>query len=134
MQPVGIITGAGSGIGAACALEFGRLGARLTLASLPTPGVADTVTAVQSVGGAATPVEMDVRDPEAVRQLIDGAVERYGRLDFLVANAGIADQELAAAGDPAVWRRLIETNLLGSCTACATPCRTCSANAPGTSC
>ncbi len=113
MQPVGIITGAGSGIGAACALEFGRLGARLTLASLPTPGLADTVAAVHNVGGAATPVEMDVRDPEAVRQLIDGAVERFGRLDFLLANAGIADQELAAEGDPAVWRRLIETNLLG---------------------
>jgi NADP-dependent 3-hydroxy acid dehydrogenase YdfG len=56
---------------------------------------------------------MDVRDPTAVQQLIDDAVERYGRLDFLLANAGIADQGLAAQADPVIWRRLIETNLLG---------------------
>jgi NADP-dependent 3-hydroxy acid dehydrogenase YdfG len=57
---------------------------------------------------------MDVRDPEAVRRLIDASVERTGRLDFLLANAGMADQELASTGDPLVWQRLIETNLLGA--------------------
>jgi NADP-dependent 3-hydroxy acid dehydrogenase YdfG len=80
---------------------------------LPTPGLAHTVAAVERAGGSAVPVEMDVRDPIAVQRLIDDAVERYGRLDFLVANAGIADQGLAAEADPAVWKRLIETNLLG---------------------
>src|SRR5215471_5926691 len=114
MTPVGIITGAGSGIGAATAIEFGRLGANLTLASLPTPGLAATVAAVEQAGGSAVAVEMDVRDPDAVCQLVDGAVERAGRLDFLVANAGLADQELASTGDPLVWKRLIETNLLGA--------------------
>ena len=62
MTPVGIITGAGSGIGAACAIEFGRLGAQLALASLPTPGLAETVTRVEQAGGSAVPVVMDVRD------------------------------------------------------------------------
>jgi clavulanate-9-aldehyde reducatase len=114
MTLVGVITGAGSGIGAACAVEFARLGARLSLASLPTPGLASTVAAVEEVGGSAIPIEMDVRDAEAVRQLIDGTVEREGRLDFLLANAGTADQELASTGDPRVWQRLIETNLLGA--------------------
>jgi clavulanate-9-aldehyde reducatase len=111
--PVGLITGAGSGIGAAVAVEFARLGALLTLASLPTPGLHQTVTAVEQAGGAAVPVEVDVRDAHAVRDLVDGAVERYGRLDFLLANAGVADQALASEGDPVVWQRLIETNLLG---------------------
>jgi NADP-dependent 3-hydroxy acid dehydrogenase YdfG len=73
----------------------------------------DTIRAVVDAGGAATSIEMDVRDPDAVRALIDGHVERDGRLDFLFANAGVADQALASEGDPAVWRRLIETNLLG---------------------
>jgi NADP-dependent 3-hydroxy acid dehydrogenase YdfG len=57
---------------------------------------------------------MDVRDPEAVRRLVDDTIERAGRLDFLLANAGVADQELASTGDPEVWKRLIETNLLGA--------------------
>jgi hypothetical protein len=108
-----VITGGGSGIGAACAVEFARLGAQLVLASLPTPGLQQTVRAVEDAGGTASTVEMDVRDHEAVRALIDGAVERFGRLDFLLANAGMADQELASEGDPLVWKRLIETNLLG---------------------
>ena len=108
-----MITGGGSGIGAACAVEFARLGAQLVLASLPTPGLQQTVRAVEEAGGTASTVEMDVRDHEAVRALIDGAVERFGRLDFLLANAGVADQELASEGDPVVWKRLIETNLLG---------------------
>ncbi|HLZ30827.1 MAG TPA: SDR family oxidoreductase [Chloroflexota bacterium] len=129
--PAGIITGAGSGIGAATAIEFARLGARLTLAALPigdqhqdgtgpggrdlvsAPGLTETVRAVERAGGTAVAVEMDVRDPLAVRQLVDAAVERYGRLDFVLANAGIADQALASEGNPAVWQRLIETNLLG---------------------
>jgi NADP-dependent 3-hydroxy acid dehydrogenase YdfG len=112
-HPVGVITGAGSGIGAAAAIEFARLGAQLTLASLPTPGLARTLSAVEQAGGTAVPVELDVRDPTAVQQLIDAAVERFGRLDFVLANAGVADQALASEGDPLVWQRLIETNLLG---------------------
>lgn len=114
MTPVGIITGASSGIGAACALEFGRLGAQLTLASLPGPGLRETLQSVEQAGGTAVAVELDVRDPDAVRQMVDATVERTGRIDFLLANAGIADQELASEGDPAVWKRLIETNLLGA--------------------
>jgi NADP-dependent 3-hydroxy acid dehydrogenase YdfG len=113
MTPAGIITGASSGIGAACAVEFGRRGAQLTLASLPDPRLLETAQAVEEVGGRAVAVEMDVRDPGAVRQMVDAAVERSGRIDFLLANAGIADQELASEGDPTVWKRLIETNLLG---------------------
>jgi NADP-dependent 3-hydroxy acid dehydrogenase YdfG len=111
--PAGIITGAGSGIGAAASIAFGRLRARMCLASLATPGLARTVLAVEQAGGSAVSCEVDVRDPAAVRDLVEGAVERFGRLDFLLANAGVADQALASEGDPAVWRSLIETNLLG---------------------
>jgi NADP-dependent 3-hydroxy acid dehydrogenase YdfG len=110
---VGIITGAGSGIGAATAIAFARLGARMSLASLPTPGLAVTVAAVEQAGGSATPFEFDVRDAHAVQGLVDTTVERLGRLDFLVASAGVADQALASEGDPVVWQNLIETNLLG---------------------
>ena len=100
----------------------------------PTPGLAATARAVEQAGGSGVAVEMDVRDADAVRRLVDGTIERFGRLDFLLANAGLADQELASEGDPVVWQRLIETNLLGAMYACVSRCRTCSVRAPGTSC
>ncbi|HET6316178.1 MAG TPA: SDR family oxidoreductase, partial [Chloroflexota bacterium] len=112
--PVGVITGAGSGIGAATAVAFAQLGARLVLSSLPTPGLAQTLDEVSRAGGEPVGVEMDVRDADAVRELVESAVSGFGRLDFLIANAGVADQALASEGDPSVWRRLIETNLLGA--------------------
>jgi NADP-dependent 3-hydroxy acid dehydrogenase YdfG len=112
--PVGIITRGTSGIGAVCAVEFGRLGARLVLASLPSPSTERVISTVHEAGGEAVWTEVDVSDPAQCAAMATLAIERYGRIDFLLANAGIADQALASEGDPAVWHRLIETNLLGA--------------------
>jgi len=110
--PVGIITGARTGIGAASAVEFAKLGARMVLASRgPTDAV---VAAVEHAGGEALAARVDVRDPGQVATLPELALGRYGRIDFLLSNAGIADQRLVSEGDPAIWRNLIETNLLGA--------------------
>jgi NADP-dependent 3-hydroxy acid dehydrogenase YdfG len=112
--PAGIITGAASGIGAATAREFARLGGRLVLASLSLDGIDTLTNAIVQVGGEAIPVEVDVRDPEQVATLAQLALDHFGRIDFLVANAGIADQSSIVSGDPARWRNVIETNLLGA--------------------
>ena len=56
----------------------------------------------------------DVRDAEAMRAVAARTVERWGRIDVLVANAGIADQSRLADGDPERWRAVVETNLLGA--------------------
>jgi NADP-dependent 3-hydroxy acid dehydrogenase YdfG len=56
----------------------------------------------------------DVRDPEQLESVAARAVDRWGRIDVLVANAGIADQSRLAEGDPGRWRAVVETNLLGT--------------------
>ncbi len=113
-RPIGIITGAGSGIGAATAVEFARIGARLVLASLSTDDLGTVVAAVEAAGGQAVPAQVDVRSPSELELLPRLAVEHFGRLDFLFANAGILDHSAVADGDPDRWRSVIETNLLGA--------------------
>lgn len=68
-----------------------------------TPPVAEAV--VETV---------DVRDPESLSDVAARTVDRWGAIDVLVANAGIADQSRLGEGDPERWRAVIETNLLGT--------------------
>ena len=106
----GIVTGGGSGIGAAIVREIARLGARVVVADL-SPERAAAVAA--AVGEGAVGVAADVRrfaDLEAAR---DACLERFGRLDFAVANAGVADSSTMSEGDPERWKLVIDTNVLG---------------------
>jgi NADP-dependent 3-hydroxy acid dehydrogenase YdfG len=117
-RPVGVVTGGLSGIGAACALEFARLGARLLLADRSLTNGDEVRSRVRDAGGDAIVELIDVRDPEAQQRLAERAVAEWGRIDFLLANAGIAEQSSVATGDPARWRMVIETNLLGVLFSC----------------
>jgi NADP-dependent 3-hydroxy acid dehydrogenase YdfG len=112
--PVGIITGGASGIGAASAVAFARLGARLVLATLPTSSTQAVTALVERAGGQAVTAHVDVRDPRQVATLPEVALRHYGRIDFLLVNAGVAEQSRSSEGDPDVWRNVIETNLLGA--------------------
>jgi NADP-dependent 3-hydroxy acid dehydrogenase YdfG len=103
--PVVIVTGGLSGIGAAVSRAFGEVGARLV--------VVDRAAGSPPVEGAVVEVA-DVRDPSALASIAARTVERWGRIDVLVANAGIADQSSMASGDPERWRAVVETNLLGT--------------------
>jgi NADP-dependent 3-hydroxy acid dehydrogenase YdfG len=111
--PAGIITGAASGIGAATALAFARLGARMVLADISTGGMDSLLASIADSGGSAIPAACDVRDPAQVKAAADLTMEKLGRIDFLVASAGIALQDRAVSGDVGRWRDVIETNLLG---------------------
>jgi NADP-dependent 3-hydroxy acid dehydrogenase YdfG len=111
--PAGIITGAATGIGAATAVAFARLGGHLLLAGISTDGMDALVASIEEAGGSAIPVACDVRDPAQVAALPEIAVENFGRIDFLVASAGIAVQDEAVSGDVKRWRDIVETNLLG---------------------
>jgi NADP-dependent 3-hydroxy acid dehydrogenase YdfG len=109
----GIITGAGRGIGAAIARTLADLGARLVLADRDEETLAETIAAITAAGGEALPVAADVRDHRDMERLRDACLERFGRIDFAVANAGIGDASSMDEGDPERWRAVIETNVLG---------------------
>lgn len=111
--PRGLITGGLSGIGAATAVAFGRLGARMVL--LDIGGAGDEVEGlVRAAGGHATTVTCDVSNAQAVDAAVVSTVAELEDLDFVVANAGIAEQSLIASGDPERWAAVVSTNLLGS--------------------
>lgn len=94
-----LITGASRGIGAACAEAFGKRGALLSL------------TARSAVHGPdALVTQGDITDPEFRRRVVDRTVERYGRIDLLLNNAGMGSYRSVAAADQAETRRLFELN------------------------
>lgn len=84
---VAIITGGGSGLGKAIACEFGRLGGAVAIASRDPEKRVRGVAAVQKAGGRALGVELDVRDPEAVKACFDEVEAAFGPVTQLVNNA-----------------------------------------------
>ena len=106
-----VITGASSGIGAACALAFAAKGARVALAARRAERLAELVARIESDGGQALAVSTDVTDVTAVAALFEQAQARFGQVDVLVNNAGIADSTPADAMPLDLWRKVMDTNL-----------------------
>jgi NAD(P)-dependent dehydrogenase (short-subunit alcohol dehydrogenase family) len=104
-----LITGAARGIGAETARRLAARGARLSLVGLE-PGLLEQVAA--ECGDAAC-FEADVTDRDALDAAVEGTLERFGGIDVVMANAGIAGIGTLRGMDPAGWERIIEVNLLG---------------------
>lgn len=86
---VAVITGSGSGIGRACAIEFAREGAAVVVADINTEGAAETVKLIRAINGTAMVCETDVSKPESVMKLVEYTLKSYSRIDFLINNAAI---------------------------------------------
>lgn len=111
---VAIITGAGRGIGRATALAFAAEGARVVVAEMEEASGRETAAAIEQKGGQALFVRTDVTRTEDVEAMVRAAVERFGRLDVLVNNAGVlADSTLLKMTDEA-WERVLRVNLTGT--------------------
>jgi NAD(P)-dependent dehydrogenase (short-subunit alcohol dehydrogenase family) len=112
---IAIVTGAGSGIGRHVSLALAREGFSVVLAGRRRDTLEATAREAQAGGWQAMVVETDVSDPASVRTLFDRTVERYGRLDLLFNNAGVA-----APGVPIdeltvdQWRKVVDINLTGA--------------------
>ncbi len=109
----GIVTGAASGIGAAVTRTLAGQGARIVAGDLAEDRLSNFVAGMVAEGSEVVPVAGDVRRFPDVERLRDACLERFGRIDFAVANAGLVDAGTLAEGDPDRWRTVIETNLLG---------------------
>jgi 3-oxoacyl-[acyl-carrier protein] reductase len=111
---VAIVTGAGSGIGAASALAFAREGARVLVVDIDDAGATSTVERIEKEGGRAVAVRADVTRAADNQAMVERATSDYGRLDIFFANAGVPQwpAEIDQV-DEAVFDRIMAVNVKG---------------------
>lgn len=118
-----IITGASSGIGLACAKEFARRGAYLSLAARNIEALENLQKELMIVGHQVVVTQTDVSNEGDCRRLIDNTIKHFGHIDILVNNAGISMRALFKDVDLQVLKRLMDVNFWGTvyCTKYALP-------------
>lgn len=111
---VAIVTGASRGIGEATARAFASANARVVLAARSLDHIQRIAEQIGRDGGQAVAVRCDVSDYADVKSAVDRAVDTFGRLDFLVNNAGAIDPVARLAdSDPEAWARVADINYKG---------------------
>ena len=108
-----IITGAGTGIGAATAEQLGRLGMRVVLVGRRREVVEAGAARLVADGVDARAMSGDVRDFATLEAIVEQTVAANGGVDVFVANAAVADFGPIDAADPGLWHDVITTNVLG---------------------
>jgi len=109
----GIVTGASSGIGAQLAKDLAARGMRVALLARRTDRLEEVAAAIRTAGGDALVVQCDVAERASVESAVRVALDRHGRLDLLVNNAGYGRHVLFKDHDVADIERMVRTNLLG---------------------
>jgi len=107
------ITGAGSGIGKAIAIELARYGAKVVLGSRTEVSLIEVAQQIKEAGGEVVQVVTDVKRKEDLLQLVYTAVKTYGRLDVMINNAGVAQLSRIDELEVNEWDDMIDTNLKG---------------------
>lgn len=108
---VAIVTGAASGIGRATAIALGREGARVALGDVDDDGGSSAAAEVDAAGGVGLFQRTDVSSTDDVRALVRAAVGRFGRVDVLVNNAGVAIGGSVTDLSEEDWNRVLDVNL-----------------------
>jgi glucose 1-dehydrogenase len=116
---VAVITGSSSGIGSAIAVALAKEGAAVAVDYRSHPDEAkEIVEQIESFGGRAISVHADVSSPEDVKNLIQKAVEEFGRLDVMINNAGMEEKMPFLETPLDVWNKTIAVNLTGAWLGC----------------
>lgn len=110
---VALITGGGTGIGRACALQFSREGARVAVAGRRREPLAAVAAEIQAAGGQALSASCDVAKSDQVERTIREVVAQFGALHVLVNNAGILHVGSVEETSEAEWDRLMDVDLKG---------------------
>jgi len=108
------VTGASSGIGRDIALELAKKGCRIALVARRRKALEEVGSLVETRGGEALVLPVDVRDASAVAEAVRETVGRFGGLQVVIPNAGLGRYALAAEQDPAEIEELIRINYLGT--------------------
>ncbi len=116
-----VVTGAGSGIGRATALQLAAEGARVCLIGLNGDALEETASEITATGTAALALVADVTIESEIRTAMDTAAGTWGGLDIIISNAGIellGQDDRVDRLDQAIWNKLITTNLTGQFLTC----------------
>ena len=123
-----IVTGSGSpkGIGRTIARTFAKQGATVVIADMNVEGIKDTVAVIEQEGGKAFGIELNVTQKESVDNMVKTIMDKFGKIDVLVNNAGISQKVTVEDMTLEDMRRIFEVNMFGLflCTqACMKPMR-----------
>ena len=111
---IALVTGASQGIGRACALELAKAGATVALAARNETKLAEVAAEIAAAGGQAAAFALDVASEESIKAWREGVLERFGKVEILVNNAGITRDDLMMRMKRADWDDVIATNLTGA--------------------
>jgi meso-butanediol dehydrogenase/(S,S)-butanediol dehydrogenase/diacetyl reductase len=106
-----VVTGAGSGIGAATARQLGAVGARVVLVGRREPALKDVAAQIAEADGDALSVPADLADPASPRRIVDACLNHYNRLDGLVNNAAVVRHMPLAEWDTGCFDEHLATNV-----------------------
>jgi len=110
---VAVITGGGKGLGAGVGKAFAEAGAAVVLADIDAEAGAAVAATIEASGGRALAFTADVGDPEQARAMAAAAVDTFGGIDYLFANAGVQHYGTVLTTEPDEWDALLRTNLTG---------------------
>ena len=111
---VALITGASQGIGRDTARALSEAGAKVAVAARNEEKLASLVSEIESAGGQALAIKLDVADPDQIKSAFKQVTEKFARLDILVNNAAITKDGLALRMKPDDWEAVLRTNLTGA--------------------
>lgn len=111
---VAIITGGGTGIGRVMALEFARVGAHVVIASRRQEHLDSVAEEIRSIGRRALAIQTDVRQPEQIDQMVQQAIDEFGRIDILVNNAAGNFRSKAEELSVNAWNTIVNIDLNGT--------------------
>ena len=111
---VAIITGSARGIGQATAWKFAAEGAKVVVCDLERKGVDEVVSQIIAAGGQAIGFTVNVTDKASIAAMVKGVIDKHGRIDVLVNNAGIVDDAMFRKMSDEQFERVIDINLKGT--------------------
>jgi 3-oxoacyl-[acyl-carrier protein] reductase len=110
---IALVTGAAQGIGRACALELARAGATLALADINEVKLALVQAEIEALGGTAAAFKLDVSKQESIESGAKAMLDKFGKVEVLVNNAGITRDALMMSMKRSDWELVIAINLTG---------------------